>query len=76
MDLRQFFFSGFKRKRLFITSGVARVPCALGQEIFLRTPSTKLIEFELKKIGANVRKKKKQNICCSCLVLFRAEKCI
>jgi len=30
------------------TSGVARVPCALGQEIFLRPPSTKIIEFELK----------------------------
>jgi len=29
-------------------SGVARVPCALGQEIFLRPPSTKLTEFELK----------------------------
>jgi len=29
-------------------SGVARVPCTLGQEIFLRPPSTKLTEFELK----------------------------
>jgi len=31
-----------------VTSGVASVPCALGQEIFLRRfPSTKLTEFEL-----------------------------
>jgi len=29
-------------------SGVARVTCALGQEIFLRPPSTKLTEFEVK----------------------------
>jgi len=29
-------------------SGVARVSCALGQEIFLRPPSTKLTEFEFK----------------------------
>jgi len=29
-------------------SGVAWVPCALGQEIFLRPPSTKLTKFELK----------------------------
>jgi len=31
-----------------LLSGVARVPCALGQEIFLRRPSIKLLEFELK----------------------------
>jgi len=29
-------------------SSVARVLCALGQEIFLRPSSTKLTEFELK----------------------------
>jgi len=33
---------------LLCYSGVARVPCALGQDIFLRPPSTKLTEFELK----------------------------
>jgi len=32
----------------FDTSGVARVPCALAQEIFLRLPLTKLTELELK----------------------------
>jgi len=31
------------------SSGVTRVPCALGQEMFLRPPSAKLTEFELKK---------------------------
>jgi len=31
-----------------VDSGIARVPCALGQEIFLRPLSTKLTEFELK----------------------------
>jgi len=30
------------------TSGLARVPCALGQEIFLRPPSTKTTKFEVK----------------------------
>jgi len=30
------------------SSGIARVPCALEQEIFLRPSSTKLTEFELK----------------------------
>jgi len=39
------------------SSGVVRVPCALEQKIFLRPPSTKLTEFEFKKIGAKVRKK-------------------
>jgi len=29
-------------------SGVARVPCALGQEIFLRPPSTITAQFEVK----------------------------
>jgi len=29
-------------------SGVARVPCALGQETFLRPPLTKTAEFEVK----------------------------
>jgi len=33
---------------MHVLSGVARVPCALGQEIFLRPPSTKVTEFELK----------------------------
>jgi len=31
-----------------VVSGVARVHCALRQEIFLRPSSTKLTEFELK----------------------------
>jgi len=51
--------------------GVARVPCALGQEIFLRPPSTKLTEFELKNtVGTKVQKKQRQNICWGYLVLF------
>jgi len=29
-------------------SGVARVPCALGQETFLRPPSTQTTEFKVK----------------------------
>jgi len=29
-------------------SGIAKVPCALGVEIFFHPPSTKLTEFELK----------------------------
>jgi len=31
-----------------LSSGVARVSCTLGQETFLRPPSTKAIEFEVK----------------------------
>jgi len=43
------FFSATKSCRLWSSdSGVARVPCALGQEIFLRPPSTKPAEFEVK----------------------------
>jgi len=39
------------------SSGVARVPCALGQEIFFRPPSAKIAEFEVKnryKVGEDV----------------------
>jgi len=32
------------------SSGVARVPCALGQEIFLRSPSTKLQSLKQKEV--------------------------
>jgi len=31
-----------------VQSGVASVPCALGQEIFLRSSSTKTAKFEVK----------------------------
>jgi len=34
-----------------ISSGVARVPCALGQETFLRPPLTKTTEFKVKTGG-------------------------
>jgi len=39
-------------------SGVARVPGAPGQEIFLRLLSTKTTEFEVKKRGNNLKKAK------------------
>jgi len=42
-------------------SGVARVPCALEQEIFLRPPKQKLRSLK-RKIVQKVRKKQKQNI--------------
>jgi len=35
-------------------SGVARVPCALGQEIFLRPPSTKLQSLKKNRCKASV----------------------
>jgi len=35
-------------------SGVARVPCALGQEIFLRSLSTKTTKFEVKNSCKNL----------------------
>jgi len=40
------------------TSGVARISCALGQEIFLRPLSTKATEFEVK-TGAKLNDCKK-----------------
>jgi len=52
-----------------ITSGVARVSCALGKEVFLRLLSTKTAEFEMK-IGTKVRKKQKQNFKWSYFTLF------
>jgi len=45
-----------------VTSGVARVPCALGQEIFLRLPSTKLSEFELKNRCKNAEEVKVEHL--------------
>jgi len=43
-------------------SGVARVPCALGQEIFLRPPSTKLTEFELKNKCKSAKEAKAEHL--------------
>jgi len=57
------------KRGISLESGVARLPCALGQEIFLHPPSTKTTEFEVK-MGAKVRMKQKQNIYCSYFVLF------
>jgi len=44
-------------------SGVARVPCALGQKIFLR-PHQQNCRVWKWKIRAKARKKQWQNICC------------
>jgi len=41
-------------------SGVVRLPCALGQEIFLRSPSTKFTEFELKNKCKSAEEAKKE----------------
>jgi len=57
---------------LSYTSGVARVPCALGQEIFLRLRQQKPRSLKWK-ICAKVRKKQKQNIYCSYCLLFWRE---
>jgi len=40
--------------RVDTCSGVARVPCTLGQEIFLRPLSTKTTEFEMKNSPKNL----------------------
>jgi len=48
-----------------LSSGVPRVPCALRQEIFLRLPSTKLTEFELKNRCKSTEKTNPEcPICC------------
>jgi len=51
-------------------SGVARIPCALGQEIFLRPRQQKLQSLK-RKISAKVGKKQKLNTFSSYFVLFR-----
>jgi len=43
-------------------NGVTRVHRALGQEIFLRPPSTKLTEFELKNRCKSVEEAKAENL--------------
>jgi len=45
-----------------VGSGVARVPCALGQKIFLRPPSTKFTEFKLKNRCKNVEEAKAEHL--------------
>jgi len=52
-----------------IVSGVARVSCALEQEIFLRPTSTKLTEFELKN-WCKSPEEAKAELCCCYLFLF------
>jgi len=54
-------------------SGIARVPCALGQEIFLLPPSTKTTEFELK-IGAEVQRSKSRTSTVANLSFFKGNK--
>jgi len=45
-----------------IVSGGARAPCALGQEIFLRPPSTKLTEFEVKNMCKSAEEAKTEHL--------------
>jgi len=51
------------RKRMERRIGVARVPCALGQEIFLRLLSTKITEFEVKNRCKSVKEAKTEHYC-------------
>jgi len=44
------------------SSGVAREPCALGQEIFLRPLSTKTTEFEVKNRCKSVEEAKTEHL--------------
>jgi len=44
-------------------NGVARVPCALRQEIFLRPPSTKTAEFEVKNRRKSVEEANQIKVC-------------
>jgi len=43
-------------------SGVARVPCALGQEIFLRPLSKRTTEFEVKNRCKSVKEAKTEHL--------------
>jgi len=45
-----------------VFSGVARVPCALGQEIFLHPLSTKTTEFEVKNKCKSAEKAKTEHL--------------
>jgi len=49
---------------LFGHSGVARVPCALGQEIFLRPPLTKTTEFKTKNRCKKCERSKSRTFYC------------
>jgi len=53
-----------------ICSGVARVPCTLGQEIFLRPLLTKPTEFEVKNRCKIAEEAKTEMYCGSYFVLF------
>jgi len=45
---------GVRDRFCLTSSGVARVPCTLGQEVFLRPLSAKTTEFKVKKLGAKI----------------------
>jgi len=45
-----------------LTSGVARVPCALGQKEFLRLPVKKTTEFEVKNEYKSAEKAKAEHL--------------
>jgi len=45
-----------------VPSGIARVLCALGQEIFLRPLSTKTTEFEMKNRCKNAEEAKTEHL--------------
>jgi len=55
------------------SGGVARVPCALGQEVFLRPPQQKLRRLK-RKIGAKSAKEAKAEHYCSYFSSLRSNK--
>jgi len=55
---------------LALYSGVAKVPCALGQKIFLRLPPTEIAEFEMKNRCKSAEEAKAEHlpVCCCCCI--------
>jgi len=53
---------------------VARVPSALGQEIFLRSPSTKTTEYEVKNRCKRTKEAKVEHLLWSFFTCFRVIK--
>jgi len=57
----------------WFANGVARVPCALRQEIFLRPHRKKAAEFEMKNRYKSAKEAKAKNLLCVLLLFFQRQ---
>jgi len=59
---------------VMMSSGVARVPCALGQETFFRPPLTKTTEFEVKNRCKSAKEAKAEHLLLSFFFFFESKR--